>query len=101
MPLDSIKQLKSYKRVIWNVALISSLGSLDYDGANNFAFCRRKHRRKYNMVSWIGQIIQLNFVVHPLNKALDDDSRDSKEDSSNCSGQIFSEVFPRTYIDEK
>lgn len=52
MPLNSLKQLKSYKRGIWNVALISSVNSLDYDGANDFSFLKRKYTRKYGLVAW-------------------------------------------------
>lgn len=31
---------------------MSSTVSLDYDGANNFSFCKRKHRRKYGLMDW-------------------------------------------------
>lgn len=80
MLLNSIKQLKSYKRVIWNVALIFFPIVLIMIELIISHFVRENIQE--NMVLWIGQIIQLNFIVHLCRiKLLDDSSRDSQEDS--------------------
>lgn len=80
MPLNSVKQLKSYIRVIWNVALISSLNSLNYDGANDFSFLKRKYTRKYGLMAWSNYSAKF---IEPLcwAKILDGGSSDSLNNS--------------------
>lgn len=53
------KAIKNYKRVIWNIALIFSPNSLDYDGTNDFSFLKEYTRsiHKYTKVLCLGQTI--------------------------------------------
>lgn len=50
--LKFTKAIKKLKKSNMKCSSNISVNSLDYDGANDFSFLKRKYTRKYGLVAW-------------------------------------------------